>query len=394
MTSDRPTDGFPGEVTGTVRAGGYALEPAVETGTRIVILDARARASSTAVGAALARPHQALGEMREAPVSPEEAIELAERATSWLERAGSLVRPVLAGNPLDRNLLEAEARAGLALLERLDRHHRLRDVLRVSRVLVALLLLLLRWAELVRVLRTALRAARELGDAASEAWVDHELGTLALAGGDVEQAAARLERARELRDGLDDDPGREATDANLRVLRALVPRRRGHRDGSMRRLALAGAGVAVIAAAVALVVALQGGSPKPTTTPASTPNASDSSPDDGQRGDDGRGGDGRGGDDEGNGPDLVDVDGDGASQPDDCNDEDPSIRPGADDTPGDGIDQDCDGADAFDADGDGDGASRPDDCNDEDASIHPGADDTPGDGIDQDCDGADAFAEP
>ncbi len=42
---------------------------------------------------------------------------------------------------------------------------------------------------------------------------------------------------------------------------------------------------------------------------------------------------------------VVDVDGDGYSPPDDCDDTDPGINPSAEDIPDDGIDQDCSGSD-------------------------------------------------
>ncbi|MCA9526700.1 MAG: putative metal-binding motif-containing protein, partial [Myxococcales bacterium] len=90
-----------------------------------------------------------------------------------------------------------------------------------------------------------------------------------------------------------------------------------------------------------------------------------------------------------------DVDGDGFSGVDDCDEGDPSVHVGATDVCGDGVDQDCDGADArcqaTDADGDGAVAEADggDDCDDSDPTVHPGATDRCGDGVDSDCDGAD-----
>ena len=55
----------------------------------------------------------------------------------------------------------------------------------------------------------------------------------------------------------------------------------------------------------------------------------------------------------------IDVDGDGAARPVDCDDSSAAIRPGAIDLLDDGIDQNCDGADATDLDRDRDGFPRP-----------------------------------
>ena len=74
----------------------------------------------------------------------------------------------------------------------------------------------------------------------------------------------------------------------------------------------------------------------------------------------------------------------------DCDDSDAGTYLGAEEVPYDGVDQDCDGEDLIDVDADG-SAGGPDgpDCNDEDPSIFPGATEVAKDGIDQDCDGAD-----
>jgi hypothetical protein len=42
---------------------------------------------------------------------------------------------------------------------------------------------------------------------------------------------------------------------------------------------------------------------------------------------------------------LMDVDGDGFFEPDDCDDDDPDVHPGADEAVGDDLDSNCDGED-------------------------------------------------
>lgn len=87
---------------------------------------------------------------------------------------------------------------------------------------------------------------------------------------------------------------------------------------------------------------------------------------------------------------VYDLDGDGFTADEDCDDDNEDINPDAEEIPNDGIDQDCDGEDLIISDVDGDGFSVEDgDCNDNDDSINPDADEIPYDGIDQDCDGED-----
>jgi hypothetical protein len=86
---------------------------------------------------------------------------------------------------------------------------------------------------------------------------------------------------------------------------------------------------------------------------------------------------------------ATDVDEDGYSPPEDCDDGDSAVYPGAPEPCGDGVDQDCDGADLscgglVDADEDGFGADV--DCDDGDSARYPGAPELC-DGVDQDCDG-------
>lgn len=102
---------------------------------------------------------------------------------------------------------------------------------------------------------------------------------------------------------------------------------------------------------------------------------------------DGSTGDGADGGSDGT-SELVDEDGDGWYDYQDCDDNDDQTYPGAEEVPYDGIDQDCNGFDLLDFDQDGfDSADYGgEDCDDDDASVYPGAEDVEN-GIDDDCDG-------
>ena len=95
---------------------------------------------------------------------------------------------------------------------------------------------------------------------------------------------------------------------------------------------------------------------------------------------------------------MVDYDGDGYFEFDDCNEDDANINPGAEEIWYDGVDQNCDGMNDFDADGDGfvpdeyyeEGSELPGgDCNDNDSTINPDAEEIAGDDFDSNCNGDD-----
>ncbi len=88
----------------------------------------------------------------------------------------------------------------------------------MARALATLLMLLKRWADLLRTLRSALRAAEQLDDQEAIAWAKHELGTLRLAAGDLEGADRDLCQAREIRERIGDRRGLAATERNMAVL--------------------------------------------------------------------------------------------------------------------------------------------------------------------------------
>ncbi|MEL6346281.1 MAG: MopE-related protein, partial [Myxococcota bacterium] len=90
-------------------------------------------------------------------------------------------------------------------------------------------------------------------------------------------------------------------------------------------------------------------------------------------------------------PDMCDVDADGYTSTEDCDDEDAAVNPGAEEAC-DGVDNDCD--DSVDEDdvcaaddADGDGYDAEIDCDDSNADVNPGADEACGDGVDNDCNG-------
>ena len=79
-----------------------------------------------------------------------------------------------------------------------------------------------------------------------------------------------------------------------------------------------------------------------------------------------------------------DVDGDGFTMSEDCDDFDPNVNPDATEEPYNGIDDDCNPV-TLDDDLDEDGFVLADDCDDNDADVNPNVSEEPYNGIDDDC---------
>jgi PKD repeat protein len=212
---------------------------------------------SRALRRALARSGR--HERRKPSEKLEVAVENASEVTDKVERAFDLVKEFASGN-LGVETLGDEADALLGLLQRLSLSKRWEDTLRVARCLAVLLALIGRWIELLRSLRVALDAAKELGDPLGEAWALHELGTLNLAAGSHAEADRRLGEARQIRERHANSRELRVTNGNLQVLcqtlRRLAPQRPIERmlEKLARRPALA-----LLVAVTLLVVGGAGG---------------------------------------------------------------------------------------------------------------------------------------
>jgi hypothetical protein len=240
--------------TPAVRVGKYALEFGSPEGTFALFEslpeETNARRLAQALGAAASeRDAPAVGDALGKVV--EDAVTVTERS----ERCVRLFNDIAGGKALDPKVVSAEIDALVDLLGRLDRTGRHQEALRLARDLSALLALLLRWLELVRSLRLAVRTARAIGDGQTEAWALHELGSLHLGAGDPIAASAHLSEALRIRDALGGH-GRCASRHNLDAARrdlpgldaaALLQRRRWFRlvSGGAALALLAGGGLAV-----------------------------------------------------------------------------------------------------------------------------------------------------
>lgn len=203
------------ETTGSVRIGTFTLRVGGAGGTLVQPGSTPAAEGTGTLAQALVEPEPKEPGKTEAAV---ETIEDASGVTAKCERAVTLGKGVAEGKMLGPDQLGAEVGVLLDLLERLDREGRHKEALRVARALATLLMLLRRWAALLRTLRTALGVAERLGDLDTIAWAKHELGTLRLAGGDVEGAERDLHQAREIRERIGDRRGLATTNRNLQAL--------------------------------------------------------------------------------------------------------------------------------------------------------------------------------
>jgi len=257
-------------ITGSAPIGKYALEVGAYAGsfTQFASTSSRAeksqaRKNAVALRAALAEADE--GGQSHTPLEAVEQVnQTADAVTVRVEHANKLFKAVAEDRLFDRNLLTGEIGALLGLLDRLDREGRYEEEIRVAKALHGLCVLAFRWLDLVRSLRSALAAARALGDEAGQAWALNELGALHLCAGDPKKAEEYLEEALGLQQTLGDAAGRCATRHNrdsarrdvARPVQIGAPRRFLTPGGVVRPFILAGiVALAVFVAAASVAVA-------------------------------------------------------------------------------------------------------------------------------------------
>jgi hypothetical protein len=239
---------------GSLRVGSYTLEAGAPGGSFAHFEPKGESENADALRAALtARPDEA----GLAVIAVEKLQKSTAAVTGRIEQASRLSQAAREGRLFEVESLSGEIDAFLSLAERLDRAGRLKEELRLLRAMHGLLVLSLRWLDLIRALRRALSTARVAGDRAAEAWALHELGTLQLAAGDATGAAERLNDALRLKETLGDASGRCVTRHNFDSARRDVVGG-GAPPGGGSRLSLRFAGAVMAVALVAFFVGAAG----------------------------------------------------------------------------------------------------------------------------------------
>ena len=221
--------------TGTAHIGSYSLEVGLKSGSFARFDPAREKENARELRAALAEEPEPSDIA--APIAVLEGLqESAAEVTDQIARAENLFRAAVSGRSLEPGVLTSEIDGLLDLFGRLDRAGRFEEELRVARVLNALLMLALRWLDLVRSLRALLRSASASDDPSGQAWALHQLGSLHLCVGDPKTAEKCLRDALQLEEQIGEAGARCVTRHNLDCAR----RDRAQRAGVPRLLRLAG----------------------------------------------------------------------------------------------------------------------------------------------------------
>ena len=270
-------------VTGAVPVGQYSLELGSAGGSFALFETRTEQANTRELDEALCEPIE-----QGDATATEEPLEDASAITARCERSVRLFNALAQGHALDAKVISDEVDALVALVGRLDQAGRHKEALRLARNLSALLALLLRWIDLVRSLRLALRIARSLGDRPGEAWALHELGSLHLCAGDPDGASERLREAVRIKDELGGGYGRCASRHNLdAATRDLASREKAPKRRRARRLPLVAAAFVLallMGGGTALGLALTASATKPfvppdaTTTSATSPSGARAHP--------------------------------------------------------------------------------------------------------------------
>ena len=254
----------------SVRVGGYSLEVGTHAGSFAQFEPAQETDNADKLKAVLAEEPD---EQPTMVAAVEEFEESAGAVTERIERADHLLEAVAKGQQFELTNLTGEINGLLGLLGRLDRAGRFEEELALARSLNGLLVLTLRWLELVRSLRALLGSAQAAGHRTGQAWAHHELGSLHLCAAESEKASQHLGEALRIEEQLGDLAGRCVTRHNLdSARRDLAPG--GGRGGSSRRLlrlaGLATAFAVLGAGATGIALAIRDGDGPPSVTTTAT----------------------------------------------------------------------------------------------------------------------------